>query len=86
MSILLRYISFLAISLFVIPVTLKAQCDICNFTIDEIRFNENIVGMFVHPTEHQHLYKEIAPRSAVDPACSQNQVRNATTGDRSITS
>ena len=47
MSILLRHVSFLVISLSIIPITLKAQCDICNFTIDEIRFNENIVGYYM---------------------------------------
>jgi len=47
MSILLRHISCLVISLSIFPITLKAQCDICNFTIDEIRFNENIVGYYM---------------------------------------
>ena len=47
MSILLRYISFIAISFFFIPAPLKAQCDICNFTIEEIRFNSNIVGYYM---------------------------------------
>ena len=28
-------------------------------------YNENIVGMFVHPTEHQHLYKEIVDASGL---------------------
>ena len=47
MTILLRYISFIAISFFFIPAPLKAQCDICNFTIEEIRFNTNIVGYYM---------------------------------------
>ena len=47
MSILLRYISFIVISFFFIPAPLKAQCDICNFTIEEIRFNTNIVGYYM---------------------------------------
>ena len=47
MTILLRYISFIAISFFFIPAPLKAQCDICDFTIEEIRFNTNIVGYYM---------------------------------------
>ena len=47
MSILLRYFSFIAISFFFIPAPLKAECDICNFTIEEIRFNSNIVGYYM---------------------------------------
>ena len=47
MSILLRNISFIVLSLFLFPVQLKAECDICNFTIEEIRFNTNIVGYYM---------------------------------------
>ena len=47
MTILLRYISFIAISFFFIPAPLKAQCDVCDFTIEEIRFNTNIVGYYM---------------------------------------
>ena len=47
MTILLRYISFIAISFFFILAPLKAQCDICNFSIEEIRFNTNIVGYYM---------------------------------------
>ncbi len=28
-------------------------------------YNENIVGMFVHPTDHQHFYKEIVDASGL---------------------
>ena len=47
MSILFKYISFLVLGVFFFPVTLKAQCDICDFTIEEIRFNTNIVGYYM---------------------------------------
>ena len=47
MTILLRYISFITISFFFILAPLKAQCDICNFSIEEIRFNTNIVGYYM---------------------------------------
>ena len=47
MNILLRYISFV-ISIFILfPALVKAECDICNFTVEEVRFNTNIVGYYM---------------------------------------
>ena len=47
MSILFRYVSYVAVCFFFAHATLKAQCDICDFTIEKIRFNEKIVGYYM---------------------------------------
>jgi len=37
----------IAVALFIFPVNIKADCEICDFTIDEIFFNESIVGYYI---------------------------------------
>lgn len=37
----------IAVALFIFPVFIKADCEICDFTIDEIFFNESIVGYYM---------------------------------------
>jgi len=44
---ILRYIKMIAVALFIFPVFIKADCEICDFTIDEIFFNESIVGYYM---------------------------------------
>ena len=47
MIILLRHIKMLVMVLFFLPVFIKAENEICDFTIDEIFFNESIVGYYM---------------------------------------
>ena len=47
MIFILRYIKLIAVALFFFPVFIKADCEICDFTIDEIFFNESIVGYYM---------------------------------------
>ena len=37
----------IAVAFFFFPVSIKADCEICDFTIDEIFFNESIVGYYM---------------------------------------
>ena len=47
MNILLRHISLVIVIIALFPVWLKADCDICDFTVEEVRFNKNIVGYYM---------------------------------------
>jgi hypothetical protein len=47
MIVLLRYIKIIVVTLFLFPIFIKADCEICDFTIDEIFFNESIVGYYM---------------------------------------
>ena len=47
MGILLRYISFVISIFTLLPTLVKAECNICDFTVDEVRFNTNIVGYYM---------------------------------------
>ena len=47
MTILLRYIKIFTVAAFFFPVFIKADCEICDFTIQEISFNESIVGYYM---------------------------------------
>jgi len=47
MIVLLRHIKIIVVALFFFPIFIKADCEICDFTIDEIFFNESIVGYYM---------------------------------------
>ena len=47
MNILLRYISLVIAIFALFPMSLRADCDICDFTVEEVRFNKSIVGYYM---------------------------------------
>ena len=47
MIFILRHIKMMVVVLFFLPVFIKAEDPICEFTIDEIFFNESIVGYYM---------------------------------------
>ena len=47
MNIFLRYISKVIAIIALFPISLKAECDICDFTVEEVRFNKSIVGYYM---------------------------------------